>query len=130
VPQLTEFEVGGGQSIFFEFEDSAAGPVTYGIGPQSIATRGAQAFEEAISCVRPGADELVAQLRNLASAPDEVVVGSGLVLSMGAGAFIVAATTPANLKVLLARHRAGARDSHGGHPVLCAEFSAICGRAG
>jgi hypothetical protein len=103
--QLIEFPVGGGQSIFVEVEDSAAGPVTRGIGSQSIATRASQTFEEAIGRVRPAAEAIVAQLRGLASAPDEVAVEFGLALSAQAGAFIAAAGTEANFKVSLTWRR-------------------------
>ena len=103
--QLIEFAVGGGQSVFVQVEDSAAGPVTRGIGAQSIATRASQTFEDAISRVRPAAEAIVAQLRSLAAAPDEVGVEFGLALSAEAGAFIAAASTTANFKVSLTWHR-------------------------
>lgn len=99
--RLIEFAVGGGQSIFVEAEDPAASVVTRGIGTQSIATRASQTFEEAISRVRPAAEAIVAQMRNLAATPDEVVVEFGLTLSAEAGAFIAAAGTAANFKISL-----------------------------
>jgi hypothetical protein len=103
--QLVEFAVGGDRSIFVQVEDSAAGPVTRGIGAQSIATRASQTFEDAISHVRPAAEAIVAQLRSLAVAPEEVKVQFGLALSAEAGAFIAAASTAANFKVSLTWHR-------------------------
>jgi Trypsin-co-occurring domain 1 len=109
--QLIEFAVGGGQSIFVEVEDSAAGPVTRGIGAQSIATRASQTFEDAISHVRPAAEAIVAQLRSLATAPDEVGVEFGLALSAQAGAFIAAAGTAANFKVTLTWHRSAGEET-------------------
>jgi hypothetical protein len=54
--QLIEFAAGGDQSIFVRVEDSAAGPVTRGIGAQSITTRASQTFEDAISRARPAAE--------------------------------------------------------------------------
>lgn len=111
VAQLIEFVVGSGRSIFVEVEDSAAGPVTRGIGAQSIATRASQTFEDAISHVQPAAEAIVAQLRNLATAPDEVQVEFGLTLSAAAGAFIAAAGTAANFKISLTWHRPAAEEA-------------------
>jgi hypothetical protein len=99
--QLIEFTVGGDESIFVQAEDSAAGPVTRGIGAQSISTRASQTFDEAISRVRPAAEAIVAQLRSLATAPDEVGLEFGLGLSADVGAFIAAASATANFKVTL-----------------------------
>lgn len=109
--QLIEFTADGGQSIFVQVEDSAAGPVTRGIGAQSVAIRASQTFEDAIGCVRPAAEAIVAQLRSLAAAPDEVEVEFGLTLSAGAGAFIAAASTEANFKVSLTWHRPTGREA-------------------
>ena len=103
--QLVEFPVGSGQSVLVQVEDSPAGPVTRGIGTQSIATRASQSFEDAIGRVRPAAEAIVAQLRSLAVAPDEVGVEFGLELSAEAGAFIAAASTRANFKVSVTWHR-------------------------
>lgn len=109
--RLIEYAVGGGQSISVQVEDSAAGPVTRGIGGQSITARASQTFEEAISRVQPAAEAVVAQLRNLASAPDEVAVEFGLALSAEAGAFIAAASTEANFKISLTWHRPATREA-------------------
>jgi hypothetical protein len=103
--QLIEYAVGDGQSILVQVEDAATGPVTRGIGAQSIATRASQTFEDAISRVRPAAEAVVAQLRGLATAPDEIGVEFGLALSAEAGAFIAAASTEANFKVSLTWRR-------------------------
>ncbi len=109
--RLIEYAVGGGQSICVQVEDSAAGPVTRGIGGQSIATRASHTFEDAISRVQPAAEAVVTQLRSLASAPDEVAVEFGLALSAEAGAFIAAASTEANFKISLTWHRPAAREA-------------------
>lgn len=111
VAHLIEFAVGGGQLVFVQVEDSAAGPVTRGIGAQSIAARASQTFEDAISSVRPAAETIVAQLRNLAAAPDEVGIEFGLALSAEVGAFITAASTTANFKVSLTWYRAAAPEA-------------------
>jgi len=111
VAQLMEFAVGGGQSILVQVEDYAAGPVTRGIGAQSIAARASQTFEDAIGRVRPAAEAIVAQLTSLASAPDEVGVEFGVALSAEAGAFIAAASTQANFKVSLTWRRLPVREA-------------------
>ena len=109
--QLIEYAVDGGQSVVVQVDDSAAGPVTRGIGGQSITIRASQTFEEAISRVRPAAEAVVAQLQSLASAPDEVEVQFGLTLSAEAGAFIAAASTEANFKISLKWRRHAAREA-------------------
>jgi len=111
VTQLIEFTVDSGQSIFAQVEDSAAGPVTRGIGAQSVTTRASQTFEDAIGRVRPAAEAIVAQLRSLDAAPDEVQVEFGLTLSAEAGGFIAAASTEANFKVSLTWHRHAGREA-------------------
>ena len=108
--RLIEFPVGGGQSVFVEAEDSAAGVVTRGIGRHSIAARVSQTFEEAISRVRPAAEAIVDQMRNLAATPGEVAVEFGLTLSAEAGAFIAAAGTAANFKISLTWPRLAAEE--------------------
>ena len=108
VTHLIEFAAGGGRLVFVQVEDSAAGPVTRGIGAQSIAARASQTFEDAISSVRPAAEMIVAQLQNLAAAPDEVGVEFGLALSAEVGAFITAASATANFKVSLTWYRTSA----------------------
>jgi hypothetical protein len=95
-----------------QVKDSAAGPVTRGIGgAQSITTRASQTFEDAISRVRPAAETIVAQLRSLAAAPDEVEVEFGLTLSAEAGAFIAAASTEAYFKLTLTWRRPDGREA-------------------
>ena len=83
---LTEFAVESGQSIGVYVEDSAGPSVTRRIGEQSITTRASWTFEGAISHARPPSEATVAQLQGLASAPDEVAVEFGLLLSAEAGA--------------------------------------------
>jgi hypothetical protein len=103
--RLIEFSVGAGESVLVQVEDSTTGPVTRGIGAQSIATRASQTFEDAIGRVRPAAEAIAAQLRSLAVAPDEVGVEFGLELSAEVGAFVAAASTRANFKVSLTWRR-------------------------
>jgi Trypsin-co-occurring domain 1 len=107
--QFIEYAVDGGQSIVVQVEDSAAGPVTRGIGGQSITARASQTCEDAISRVRPAGEAVVAQLQSLASAPDEVEFG--LTLSAEAGTFIAAASAEANFKISLTWRRHAAREA-------------------
>jgi len=108
--QLIEFAVGS-EPIFVQVEGFAAGAVTRGIGRQSIVTRASQTFEDAIGRVWSAAEAVVAQLRGLASAPDEVAVEFSLALSAEAGAFIAAASTAANFKVTLTWCRPTAQEA-------------------
>jgi hypothetical protein len=108
VSQLVEFPLQHGGSVLVQVDEVAAGtPVTRGLGDRQVVGQAAQTFEQAISRVQPATQALIARLRALADAPDEVGVEFGLELSAEAGAFIAAASTAANFKVSLTWHRRG-----------------------
>jgi Trypsin-co-occurring domain 1 len=62
-------------------------------------------FEDAIGRVQPAAQSLIAGLRAVADAPDEVGLEFGLELSAEAGAFIASASSTANFRVTLTWRR-------------------------
>jgi len=106
VGRLVEFPLQDGGSVLVQVDDAAAGgPVTRGLGDRHVTVQAAQTFEQAVSRVQPAAQALIARLRALADAPDEVGVEFGLELSAEAGAFIAAASSSANFKVSLTWHR-------------------------
>jgi hypothetical protein len=101
--RLAEFPLDGGGSVVVEVDDhDSAGPLTRGWrdhdGP---AQQAQQSFQQAIGRVQPAARAVLAQFREMADAPDEVVVELGLQLSIEAGSFIAAASSSANFKVAL-----------------------------
>lgn len=66
-------------------------------------------FDAAIAVVGPVAESLLARLRSMTSAPDDVQVEFGVALSLKAGAFIASSTAEANFKVQLAWSRRDGR---------------------
>lgn len=106
---LVEFPLASGGSVFIEVADRPGGPVTRGLSASDISERAQETFEQALARVRPAVEEVIAQLRSLAQAPDEVRVEFGLDLHAQAGAFIASASTTANFTVGLTwRRRAAA----------------------
>lgn len=77
-------------------------PVTRGLGGGvDVVERANVSFEEAVGRVQPAVEGVVARLRALPEAPDEVHVEFGLNLHAEAGAFIASASTTANFTVAL-----------------------------
>lgn len=99
--QLVEFPLTDGSSVLVEVAENWTGPVTRGLKGSDVTERARQTFEEAIGRVRPAVQAVVAQLRSLAEAPDEVHVEFGLNLQAEAGAFIAAVGTTATFTVAL-----------------------------
>ena len=56
-------------------------------------------FSDAIKRIRPAAEEIIGQLRDLTQQPDEVEIEFGIKLSAKLGAFIAATSTDANFNV-------------------------------
>ncbi len=75
------------------------------IGGRPVTGNAERTFEQAIGQVEP-AHALITRLRGLADAPDEVAFEFGVELSAEVGAFIAAASTPANFRVSLTWRRA------------------------
>jgi hypothetical protein len=104
--RLVEFPLEEGGSVLVEVDDAAtAGSVTRGLRDQRVTETAQQSFEQAVSHVQPATNALLARLRGMADAPDEVVVAFGLQLSAEAGAFIASASTSATFNVSLTWRR-------------------------
>lgn len=113
--RLIEFPLEEGGSVLVEVDDAATGgPVTRGLRDQRVTESAQQSFEQAVSHVQPAANALMGRLRELADAPDEVVVEFGLQLSAEAGAFIASASSSATFTVSLTWRRGG--DPRRGQP--------------
>jgi Trypsin-co-occurring domain 1 len=76
VTQLIEFPLATGSSVLVEVTERLTGPVTRGLTGGDVTERAQQTFEEAVSRVRPAVKSVIAQLRSLAEAPDEITLSS------------------------------------------------------
>lgn len=103
--RLVEFPLPGGDAILVEVADGAVGagggPVTRGLGQDRLVEHTERSFDQAIDHIRPAASAMIAKLKGIPDAPDEVTVEFGVELSAEAGAFIASASTAANFKVSL-----------------------------
>jgi hypothetical protein len=100
--QLVEFELNDGTILVEVHETASIGaPVTRGLPGNQVIERARHTFEEAVGCVEPAAQAIIARLRGMAQAPDEVQVEFGLDLTAEAGAFIAATSATANFKIAL-----------------------------
>jgi hypothetical protein len=91
--------------VLVEVTEHTAGPLTRGLKGADVAEQARQTFEEAVGRIKPAVQAVVAQLRSLAEAPDEVHVEFGLDLHAQAGAFISAVSASANFTVALTWRR-------------------------
>ncbi|GAA2497476.1 hypothetical protein GCM10010406_37450 [Streptomyces thermolineatus] len=106
--QLVEFPSADGGTVTVEVADRSGGVVTRGpLHGLAVPERATQSFEDAMGRIQPAVQAVIAQLRSLAQAPDEIHVEFGLGLNAEAGAFVAAAGTSANFSVALTWHRDG-----------------------
>jgi hypothetical protein len=87
------------------------GPVTRGLGKDrsALVEKADETFENATAAVTPAARSLIARLRSMDDAPDEVGIEFGVQLSAQTGAFIASMAAEANFKVSMTWRRAGAQ---------------------
>ena len=98
--RLVEFPLQDGGSVVVEVdEDVGGGGVTRGWGDRRVVEQARQSFEQAVGRVQPAVQAMLARLRALADAPDEVQVEFGVQLSAEAGAFVAAASSTGNFRV-------------------------------
>ena len=100
--RLIQFPLQEGGSILVEVDEpEPEGGVVRAARPGEIAARAGQTLEDALEKIKPAAQAIIANLRGLHDAPDEVGVEFGIKLSAAAGAFIASAGVEANYKVTL-----------------------------
>ena len=110
---LIEFPLEDGGSIVVEVDEPAPeGGVVRAARPGEIAATAGQTFEAALERIKPAAGTIIAKLRGLSDAPDEVLVEFGLKLSAEAGVFVAAAGVEANYKVTLKWKREPSKSDH------------------
>jgi len=98
---LVEFPLEDGTTILVEVDDSETGSVVRSGRVGDVVSKSQKTFEEAMDKVKPAASAIIAKIRSLHDAPDEVEVEFGLKMSADAGAFVASAGVEANYKVTL-----------------------------
>lgn len=101
--KLVEFANGGGR-VVVEIEDQLAGPLPASAG--SVAGKATESFEEAVAGIRPIAEAVLAQVRELG--PAEATVEFGIKFTAKAGVVLAAASTEGHCKISLKWTKPGA----------------------
>ena len=109
--RLVEFPLDQGGNVLVEVDDPLGGPVLRGIGKDrsALVEKADETFEDATAAITPAARSLIARLRSLDDAPDEVGIEFGVQLSAQSGAFIASVAAEANFKVSMTWRRAPAK---------------------
>lgn len=99
--RLVQFRLDQGGSVVVEVDEPPDGPVTRGLGKDrsTLVEEADKTFEDATAAVTPAARSLIARIRSMDDAPDEVGVEFGVQLSAQTGAFIASVAAEANFKV-------------------------------
>ena len=98
---LVEFPLEDGSTVLVESDEPEKGPVVRGITPHELAEKAEQTLETALDKIRPVAAAVIAKLRDLSDAPEQVEVEFGIKLGAKAGAFLASADTEATFKVTM-----------------------------
>lgn len=98
--RLVEFPLEDGTTMLVEIDDPEQGGLVKASLSEKIA-KAQQTLEKSLERVQPAAQFVIAQLRELHDAPDEVQVSFGLKLSADAGAVLASASAEANYTVTL-----------------------------
>jgi len=107
VKRLVEFQFDQGGSVLVEVDEAPAGPVVRGLGKDrsTLVEEADKTFEDATAAITPAARSLIARLRSIEDAPDEVGIEFGVRLSAQTGAFIASVAAEANFKVSMTWRR-------------------------
>jgi Trypsin-co-occurring domain 1 len=109
VKRLVEFSLEEGGSVLVEIDEPPAGPVTRGLGKDhsALVEHASKTFEDATATITPAARSLMARLRSVEDAPDEIGIQFGVQLSAQTGAFIASVAGQANFTVSMTWRRGG-----------------------
>ncbi len=99
--RLVEFSLEDGNSILVEVEEPELGGLVRASRTDEVITKAKQTLEKSLENVKPAAQFVIAQLRKLHDAPDEIQISFGLKLSAEAGAVLASAGAEANYNVVL-----------------------------
>lgn len=94
--KLVEFATDGGR-VFVEVEGQLEGPMP--ASPGTIAAKASESFEDAVAGIRPIAEAILAQVRELG--PAEATVEFGIKFTAKAGVVIASASTEGHCKICL-----------------------------
>jgi hypothetical protein len=103
--RVVEFSLESGGSILVEVDEPPKARAVRAGREGELAKKITRTFEDALTDVRPAAESIVAQLRNVADPPDAIEVTFGLKLSVQAGAIIASASGEGNFAVKLSWSR-------------------------
>ena len=105
--RLVQFPLDDGGSVVVEVDEPLDGPVMRGLGKDrsAVVEEANRTFEDATAAISPAARSLIARLRSMDDAPDEVGVEFGVQLSAQTGAFIASVAAEANFKVSMTWRR-------------------------
>lgn len=98
--RLVEFPLEDGDTMLVEIEETDQGGLVKASLSETI-VKAQQTLEKSLEKIKPAAQFVIAQLRKLHDAPDEVQVAFGLKLSADAGAVLASAGAEANYTVTL-----------------------------
>ena len=98
--RIVEFPLEDGTSMLVEIDEPEQGGLVKASISETIA-KAQLTLEKSLEKVQPAAQFVIAQLRKLHDAPDEVQVSFGLKLSADAGAVLASAGAEANYTVTL-----------------------------
>jgi hypothetical protein len=109
VKRLIEFPLDQGGSVLVEVDEPPGGPVTRGLGKDrsALVQEADKTFADATAAITPAARSLIARLRSIDDAPDEVAIQFGVQLSAQTGAFIASVAAEANFAVSMIWRRHG-----------------------
>jgi Trypsin-co-occurring domain 1 len=99
--RLIEFPSANGGTVLIEMADGVGGLVTRGGSGGEVFARAQQTFEKALGHIQPAVKAISDELFSLEKRPDEVCVEFGLDVHAEVGAFIAAASSTSNFKVIL-----------------------------
>jgi hypothetical protein len=99
--RLVEFPLEDGNTILVEVEEPELGGLVRASRTDEVITKAKQTLEKSLENVKPAAQFVIAQLRKLHDAPDEIQISFGLKLSAEAGAVLASAGAEANYNVVL-----------------------------
>ena len=105
--RLVEFPLDQGGSVLIENDGPLTGPTLRGLRKDrpSLPEEADKTTEDATAAVTPAARSLIARLRSIEDAPDEVGIEFGVQLSAQTGAFIAPVAAKANFRVSMTWRR-------------------------
>lgn len=99
--RLVEFPLEDGTTMLVEIEESEKGGLVKASRADDVIVKAQITLEKSLEKVKPAAQFIIQQLKNLHDSPDEIEVAFGLKLSADAGAVLASAGAEANYTITL-----------------------------